>query len=158
MNKNTKIGDVADHLGVTLQTVRNWLKIGDVYFSHSATRTTGKRFTTSDITQFEAIKELRAGGLNIDEIASRLSPAPQLVEDVGDTSPEPPTTPQDATSAIQTLELMQYVNELLEQQREAFQPTIDAKNELIRELRNDKNRLQDELNRLRLPWWQRLIK
>ena len=149
MMRNAKIGDVATDLDVSLQTVRNWLKLGDEYFSESATRPTGKRFTPSDIQQLQTIKSLLADGLTYEDIPTRLSPAPQVVE-ILDDHQEPPTTNQDATSALQTLELMQYINDMLEQQQKTYNQTINAKDETIQVLK-------DEIERLRRPWWKRLF-
>ena len=146
MMRNTKIGDVATDLDVSLQTVRNWLKLGDEYFSESATRQTGKRFAPSDIQQLQTIKSLLADGLTYEDIPTRLSPAPQVVE-ILDDHQEPPTTNQDATSALQLIELTQYV---IDQQKETFQVTLDAKDETIQVLK-------DEIERLRRPWWKRLF-
>ena len=149
MASKMRIGDTAKMLGVTTATIRNWLSIGDEYFSESASRTTGKRFTPSDIQQLQTIKSLLADGLTYEDIPTRLSPAPQVVE-ILDDHQEPPTTNQDATSALQTLELMQYINDMLDQQRETYNQTINAKDETIQVLK-------DEIERLRRPWWKRLF-
>lgn len=41
--------------------------------------------------------------------------------------------------------------ELIEQQRQQHEREINAKDELITELRQDTTRLQDEIDRLRVP-------
>ena len=155
MNGNAKIGDVAANLGVSLQTVRNWLKIGDEFFSENATRSTGKRFTPGDIQQLQRIQSLIADGLIYEDIPAKLKPSPQVVEVIEEAPQEPPGTPRNGANSIQTLDLMESIERLLEHQRETYQETISAKDETIEVLKDENERLRRERDRARLPWWKR---
>ena len=152
MNENTKIGDVASSLGVSLQTIRNWLKVGGEFFSQNATKTTGKRFTPADIQQMQRIKSLLAEGLTFEDIPARLPAAPQVVDDIPKEQPDQ----QEPSNALQPTEYLDQLMAILEQQRETYQETIGAKDETIQVLRSENERLRDELERSRLPWWKRL--
>ena len=147
MNRNAKIGDVAHGLEVSLQTVRNWLKMGDEYFSQNATKTTGKRFTPADIQQLQRIKSLLGEGLTFEDIPARLPAFPQVVDH---------QDPPEQTAAIQPTEYLDQLMAILDQQAQTYQVTISAKDETIQVLRSENERLRDELERSRLPWWKRL--
>jgi len=61
----------------------------------------------------------------------------------------------DRENAIQSLEFFEnFINQLTTQ----HEREIVAKDEMINELKGDKTRLQAEIDRLNLPWWDRIFR
>ena len=146
-----RIKDVATQLECSTQTIRNYLKIGDQFFSERATAKTRKRFDDGDIRQLQTIKSLLDDGLTYDQIPDRLTPAPRVV-DVGhepDPNPEPP--PEDAPPTTSALA------KRYEQTIAAQQQTIVLQNDYIDHLKSENERLRSELDDARLPWWRRIF-
>jgi len=73
-----RISEVSEQLGVSAQTIRNYLKIGSDFFSERATRKTGKRFTDSDIEQLQTVRDLLSDGLRYDDNQAISPPLPAL--------------------------------------------------------------------------------
>jgi len=151
-----RIGEVADILKVSLQTVRNWLNLGEEFFTEAATRQHGKRFTAADLDQLKRIQNLLSEGFKLDQIKTMLPAAPQIVDVIED--PPPRATDQQPTSqvnALETIDIFEQVQQLLKQQQENHQVTINAKDETIAVLQDENERLRDEVERLKRPWWKR---
>jgi len=139
MAENTKrIGDVADILQVSTQTIRNWLRLGDDFFTEAATRQHGKRFAAADLDQLKRIQRLLSEGFILDQIKTMLPAAPQIVDILED--PQPPATDHQPTNA--PIEVFWSV-------------TLAAKDETIAILKEENQRLRDEIENLRKPWWRR---
>ncbi|MCJ7658670.1 MAG: hypothetical protein MUO67_05935, partial [Anaerolineales bacterium] len=61
----------------------------------------------------------------------------------------------DRENAIQPLEFFEnFINQMTTQ----HEREIVAKDEMINELKGDKTRLQAEIDRLNLPWWDKLFR
>jgi len=160
-----RIKDVATELNVSSQTIRNYLRLGDQYFSEDATHPTRKRFNNSDIRQLQRIKQLLDTGLTYEDIPDELTPAARVIHnghDVGqedtDTDQTPEDTPPEDTQKTTDLAI-QYEPIIAAQQQ-----TIQTLNDHINTLKSDKDRLQhqvdqlqNKLDRERLPWWRRLF-
>ena len=161
MNENMRIGDVANRLDVTPATVRNWVKLfGDEYLSGQAKKKTGKRFTPADVATLREIQRLLQDGLRYEDIPHQLQPLPEIV--TGDTfegaDQQPfdiPDPTVDRENAIQPLE---FFTDFIDKMTAQHDREIQAKDALIDELKDDKTRLQDEVDRLRLPWWEKLFR
>jgi len=149
-----RIGDTAAMLGVHPATVRNWLKLGDEFFSSNATKTTGKRFTPQDIEQLKRIQSLLDEGFRYEDIPARL-PVPEVFEVIEDTPPEAPGPSQTNANAMQPTEYLERFQAILEQQHETHQEAIRAKDETIQVLKDENERLRADLERARRPWWKR---
>jgi len=156
-----RISDVSKDLGVSSQTIRNYLKIGDKFFSPTATRKTRKLFTAEDIVQLRSIKSHLAEGVSYVDIPDYLMPAPQVV-DTGKDTQEPEVTPEIETPKTSAIE-RQYQQLLTAQQlgheREIkrIENEITSKNEFIDYLQRDNDRLRQDNTNLRLPWYRRLF-
>ena len=149
------IGQVADLLGVTRQTIHNWLKnIGYEFFSENATRVSGKRFPPDDIEQLRTIKGLLEMGKRYEQIPDLIN-TPQVFDVVDDIPKEQPDQ-QEPSNAIQLAEYFDQLLKMLEQQQQNHQVSISAKDETIQILKSENERLRQDLERARQPWWKRL--
>jgi DNA-binding transcriptional MerR regulator len=160
MTENIRIGEVADLLDVVPATVRVWVtKFGDDYLSDQANTRTGKRFSPGDVEMLREIQRLLRDGATYEEVSRQLQPRPQVVtgeayEDAAD-QPHFDVPGVDRENAIQPLEFFEnFINQLNTQ----HEREIASKDALINELKEDKSRLQEEVDRLRLPWWERLFR
>ena len=151
MTDDLRITEVAKQLGVTPNTIRTYLKHFSIFLSPSALRKTQKRFTQRDIHILGLVYNHLREGLTYDQVPPLL-PSPAEVVDI----PEEPQEPPGQTTALQPTEYLDQLMAILEQQRETYQETIGAKDETIQVLRSENERLRDELERSRLPWWKRL--
>jgi len=161
-----RMREVSEQLGVSSQTVRNYLKLGPEYFSERATHPSRKRFTAEDVVTLRVIRDHLANGLTYDDIPDRLTPAAPRVIDHGQTigredhEPDPEPDQPTKRDQQQTTDLaIQYEPIIAAQQQ-----TIMSKNEFIEELKTDKDRLQrevdqlkEDLDRSKRPWWSRLF-
>ena len=141
-----RISEVASLLKVTPATIRNYVNTFADFLSIESTQKTGKRFNHRDVTVLTEVIRLLRAGHTYDQVPDLLPAQVEVVDD--QRFQEPPATPQEPISAIQTLELMEYIDHMLEQQRETYNQTIAAKDQLI-------ERLESELERARRPWWRR---
>jgi len=144
-----RIGDVSKSLGVSSQTIRNYLKLGDQYFSETASRQTGKRFTAEDVVTLRAIKSHLDNGLMYEDIPERLTPAVRVIDD-GQSEPGYQQEPSKDTPEPTTDLAPRY-----EQTIAAQQQTIILQNDYIEHLKSENERLHNELDNVRLPWFRR---
>lgn len=153
------IGQTASQLQVTNATIRNWVNIyGPSHLSADAQRKTGKRFTPEDVSVLRKVQQLLAGGLTYDQVLENMPKTPEVLPERPETGEkQPPEDEIPATGQLQTIDLMERVYSMLEQQQQQFQVTLDAKDELISELKQDKQRLQDEITQLKKPWYRRIF-
>ena len=156
-----RIGEVAKQLDVTTATVRNWIKLfGDEYLSDQANKKNGKRFTPSDVATLGEIQRLLHDGLRYEDIPHQLQPIPEIMtNDTFEGANQQPFDVPDPTvareNAIQPLE---FFTDFIDKMTDQHQREIQAKDALIDELKDDKTRLQNEVDRLRLPWWEKLFR
>jgi DNA-binding transcriptional MerR regulator len=143
-------GELSQTLGVTTATLRNYVSHFGEFLSPEATRKTRKRFTPEDAQTLQAAKSLLDDGLTYDQAAAQLQTQPLTGEVIEDfqTGPEPEPANDLPPSAMQTREFYE----------QFFKPALDAKDETISELKQDKDRLQHEIAWLRLPWWKRAFR
>jgi len=182
MIEKMTIGQVAEELDCTPATVRNWLKhFGDEYLSPDATKPTGKRFTPSDVATLRNIQRLLRDGKKYDEVPGKL---PEILEgetEAPEDQPEVITDQQpfdvpeeeifDRENAIQQITFFtdfidrmgaQHEREIEDKDEQhkreiaAKDETIAAKDEQINELKQDKQRLQSEIDRKNSSWLDRL--
>jgi DNA-binding transcriptional MerR regulator len=139
-----KISDVSAEIGISGQTIRNYLKRFGEFFTTAAARKTRKQFTDFDIDQLRKIKDLLADGLQYDDIPAYLTPAPQVVDDITQDTAQPETA-APRTSAIEK----QY-QAMVQLQQMGHEREIQAKDETIAIL-------QRQLDLARLPWWRRMF-
>jgi len=165
MTANLKtITQTAELFGVTRATIRNRVKRFGEFLSITATRKNGKRFNHDDIRVLHLIHDMKNTGMREPEILLEL---PEAIErdkrlaDVeildNDIPQDTPQEPQEQPQSIQTVDLMQDVMRLLEQQENTFQQVISSKDEMIQELKADKEKLQNQLDDARRPWWRKLF-
>jgi DNA-binding transcriptional MerR regulator len=143
-----KIGQASQALAVSSTTIRNYLRIGDEFYSESATRKKGKNITSWDLNQLMEVQRFLGEGVKFSEIHEHLEPIPDQI-DLDEPEFIQEKQPQD-TSALLT-------PDLIEQIHQVYQITLIAKDDQITELRADKLRLQAELTRERRPWYQKLL-
>jgi len=155
-----RIGEVAERLEVSSQTIRNWLNLGEELYSEAAQRQYGKRFSPSDIEQLERVQSFLYEGYRLDQIKNMLPAAPQVVEIFED---QPPPSQQDSSQSreLQTPAIMEQFLQLINQQAEEHQRELErlerSTNRTIEVLESENQRLREELERARLPWWRRLF-
>lgn len=150
------IGAAAQVLGVTTATVRNWVKFYGSHLSPDATRRTGKRFTPEDIDTLRRVQQLLASGSTFEQVVEMLPAEGEIYTEPLPEDTETPFQPEPAQLAI--VPIIERFQQLLETQAENHRATVQAKDELIQELRRDKERLQAEVNRLNEPWFLRLFR
>jgi DNA-binding transcriptional MerR regulator len=177
-----KIGDVANFLDVSGQTVKNWVSAFPDYFSESAQRNFSKRFTPQDLERLIEIQTLRNQGRQLDEINDLLPSALGTGNGDGSFSSQVDfilkgkgvMTERDAEALMEMLDttiqakeevveakdeiIRQHAELMLEKERMHSQ-AIQDKNKWITELRQRTEQLEEEnkqlKERLEKPIWQR---
>lgn len=153
--KHLKPGAIAKTLGVSTATVRNYVHEFQKFLSPAATSDTNRRFTEKDVQVLRLVRSMLNEGESYEQVRQYLETLP-LEGDVfeGDVfegfEQEQPF--QEVPSAIQPLE---FFTKFVEQLTEEHKSTIQAKDETIENLKADKERLQEEIDWLRLPWFIR---
>ena len=139
-------------LEIPPSTLRRYCSEWAPYLSESA-QTTGKKrqFTQEDIDTLRTIRSLIGQRKNQAEIAAALEPE-TLTGEVFDEMPAAPDPEPELPSAIQSIE---FFGQILEQMTDQHKSVIMAKDETITGLKKDKDRLQNELAWLRLPWFRK---
>lgn len=147
-NKQTP-GQLSKSLDITTATLRNYVKHFGQFLSPDAQRKSRKRFNPDDVQTLRYAKSLLDDGLTYAETLDQLESQPLEGEVLDDLPPIdlPPAT-EIPSSAIQTKEFYD----------QFFKPALDAKDETISELKEDKDRLQRQLNYERLPWFRRVFR
>jgi len=153
-----RISETADQVGVTPATIRNYVNTFGEYLSPSATQDTRKRFTPRDVATLKEIRRLVKSGFPYYDIPDQLPARGVVVEETATVEgpqlePEPPD--HETPSAM---EKFNPLAEFYKMHRE----TIETKDELIAELRKDKERMENRIENLenqikesRRPWWRR---
>jgi DNA-binding transcriptional MerR regulator len=150
------IGEVSRVLSVTTVTIRNYINIlGDRFLSAESTRKTGKRFSAGDTATLQKFHTLLSEGVTYEKALERLPTIPEIVENTTGSAEEPAGEPSQ--SAIQTLDILEKFQALLQLQQEQNQKTIQAKDEHIETLKAENLRLQEEVNQLKKPWFKKLF-
>jgi DNA-binding transcriptional MerR regulator len=157
-------GEVAALLDVSTATIRNYVDRFGEYLSDPAKRSRGKRFSEDDIKILQKIAHLLRQGLRYAEVKEVFESEPiegeileaDDFEPIPEPEPEPEPEPQqsDQRGDIAPLE---FFDSLVDQLTDQHKREIEAKDDLIRELRSDKQRLQEQLDQLKKPWWQRIL-
>jgi len=142
-----RIGETAKLLGVSTGTIRNYLKLGNQYFSPDALRKKGKNFYSWDIDQLQEIRRNLANGVSFDEVHNKLTPIPDMIE-LEEPEPYIPV-PDSRDSAIELRTIQEQFRKEREEIKAAYERTLSAKDEYIAELKADKKRLQAELDRIK---------
>lgn len=151
-NKQTP-GQLSKMLDVTGATLRNYVKHFGQYLSDDAQKKTRKRFNPDDVQTLRYAKSLLDDGYTYDEAVTKLETQPlegEVLDDLPPFEDESQDAPpaDEIPSAIQTREFYE----------QFFKPALDAKDQTINLLEQDKNRLQRELTFLRLPWYRKLFR
>jgi len=155
---NLRISEAADKIGITPSTVRNYVNQFGNLLSESATRPTRKRFNPTDMKVLTEINELLRSGLTYAETADRMPAKPEIVDDTTvDQEEIPPRHPGavDYDQQLVPMEFIEQIQQLLQQQHDTYKETINAKNELIDELKKDKAKMEEEISKMRRQWWRR---
>ncbi len=177
-----KIGDVANFLDVSGQTVKNWVGAFPDHFSESAQRNFSKRFTPQDLEMLIEIQTLRNQGRQIEEINELLPSASGNGNGKGSFNSQVDfilkgkgvMTERDAEALMEMLdttiqakeEVVQAKDEIIRQHAELMlekermhSQAIQDKNKWITELRRKTEQLEEENKglkaRLGKPIWQR---
>ena len=156
-----RIGEVATQLDVTPATVRNWIKLfGDEYLSDQANKKTGKRFTPTDVATLREIQRLLHDGLRYEEIPHQLQPIPEIMVDdtFGGADQQPFDIPDPTVNRENAIQPLEFFTDFIDKMTTQHEREIVAKDDLITELKGDKTRLQAEIDRLNLPWWDKLFR
>ena len=148
-----KPGEIAKTLDVSTVTIRNYVREFSQFLSPSATAKTNRKFTPEDVRTLTLATSLLRDGSTYDEVRQQLTERLPLEGDVFE-GKEPEETYQEP-SAIQPLEFFQAFVDQLSAEHQA---TITAKDETIETLKEDKERLQAEVDWLRLPWYKKLFR
>lgn len=135
-----KIGEAAEELNVTGQTVRNYLRLAPNQFSSEAVRKSNKQFSPQDIAVLRNIQSLVGEGVKYKDVGDQLPPIPEIIE------PEP-DQPQEQY-ALQPIEFFEHFRIMLEQMQHEHGITITAKDQTIATL-------QTENAWLKRPFWQK---
>lgn len=104
-----------------------------------------RRYTQEDIEALRIIRDL-TGKKTREEIEQIL---------LGPTEPftfEEPLPEPNQGAAIQSIE---FFNSFIEQLTEGHNTTLQAKDETIEVLKSENERLRDELDQAKTPWWKR---
>ena len=161
-------GKLADELGVTGATLRNYVSHFGPFLSDQAKRKTRKRFSPEDVNTLKYAKSLLDDGLTYDQAADELETSQPLVGEViddeipaPDPEPEiPPDDTQDQQYGLQLVEFLDMLNKEHKTALEAKDEVIAAKEDQISELRQDKERQQKRIDQLEQErsrsWWDRI--
>ena len=144
-------GEVSQTLNVTGATLRNYVKAFGAFLSPEATAKTRKRYSDEDVSTLIYAKSFLDDGLTYDQVITRLDERPMTGEvlqgegwEARPIEPEPEEpTPEEPNRQLATLEYIKII--------------VDAKDQTIDQLQDDKKQLQKENAYLRLPWYQRLF-
>jgi len=145
-------GETAKTLQVSGMTLRNYVKEFAPVLSETATRKNGRQFSAGDVQTLKKANSLLSQGMTYKQVLEQLESEKPLEGEVLEEDWEEAPSAEDERpgTAIGTIE---FLTMFMEQTQE----TLDAKEELISELRNDKERLEKELKWERLPWYRKLF-
>lgn len=146
-------GETAKTLQVSGMTLRNYVKHFSPLLSETATRNTGRQFTEKDIGILKRANSLLSEGLTYGQVLEKLEGEKTLEGEVLTDEDWNEAPAEETETPGMSLQVIEFLEMFIEQ----TQGTIEAKDELISELRNDKERLEGELKWLRLPWYRRLF-
>lgn len=146
-----KPGEVAKELGVTGVTLRSYSKEFSQFLSPGAINPVSRHFTLADRKTLKIASSILRQGFTYEEVRQQLTESLPLEGEIFEGEPEEEPT-QEAPSAIQPLEFFQMV---VDQLREEHRSTLQAKDETIETLRQDKERLQAEVDFLHQPFFVR---
>jgi DNA-binding transcriptional MerR regulator len=145
------IGETAKMFNVTPASVRNWVNLLGEHLSPDARRQTGKRFTPEDVSTLNRFHSLVSSGMTWNQAVQLLPETPEVLEPEQPPAEDEPRT----TSALQTLELLERFQSMLEFQNQQHHETLQAKNEHIETLKAENERLRSEVQQLKKPFWKR---
>ena len=155
-------GDVASLLDVSTATIRNYVERFGKYLSDSAKRKRSKRFSDKDIEVLKRVAYLLRKGLTYADVLDVFESEPVEGEILDYDIPEPepqPTKPEPEPEVKDNQEIapLEFFDSLVEQLTDQHKREIEAKDDLIQELRSDKRRLQEQLDQTKKPWWKRIL-
>ena len=146
-------GEVSQTLNVTGATLRNYVKAFGVFLSPEATAKTRKRYSDEDVSTLIYAKSFLDDGLTYDQVITRLDDRPMTGEILqGEGWEARPVEPEPEEPAPEEPEQDRQLAPI-----EFIKLIVDAKDQTIDQLQEDKKQLQRELSWLRLPWYQRLF-
>jgi DNA-binding transcriptional MerR regulator len=120
-----------------------------VYAEQLSTPDKKRRLTQEDMDKLRTIREL-TGRYPIEEIKKILDQPPdQFTPETEVFEGEIPHEPQAAMQSIEILE------NLITNLQDQFTITLDAKDQTIAILQDEINRLRDEVDQAKKPWWKR---
>jgi DNA-binding transcriptional MerR regulator len=143
-------GEVSQTLNVTGATLRNYVKAFGAFLSPEATAKTRKRYSDEDVSTLIYAKSFLDDGLTYDQVITRLDERPmtgEVLQGEGweahpvEPEPEEPTPEEEPDRQLVAQEIIKML--------------VDAKDETIDQLKDDKKQLQKEIAYLRLPWYQK---
>jgi len=166
-----KIGEAAKSLGVTTQTIRNYLKIDPRLLTSEATQEKNKRFSDKDIYILAKIKKLVDKGVKYKDIPAELLKEPIIVEYPDPDEPpltepeimdEPPVDEPEFEYKSTSIAPIEFFENLFNEITTGHKREIDAKNQYIESLESDKAKLESRVeeleHKLYTPWWQKIFR
>jgi len=155
-----KPAQIITTLQISRGTLRNYLIYFGELLSESATKPTGKIFSLQDLnTLRQAYDLINREGLSYQETKQKLlSTSASVLEPEFVTDPRPGQAAADPGQDQQTqIAPLEFFNNLIQQLTQDHEKTLNAKEDLINELRKDKEKLQEEVFYLRLPWYKKIF-
>ena len=145
-----KPGAIVKMLGVSGVTVRNYSHQFSSFLSPGATSETGRHFTSEDVKVLRLAASLLRQGFSYEEVRHQLEENQPMTGEVFEEGAAPEPRQEPPPSAIAPLE---FFTQFIETLKDEHQATLQAKDETIANLKEDKKRLQEEVSWLRLPFF-----